>query len=491
MSEVNIKIKRHRIEVHGYITGELYGPIEKQLVAWDYAFKRYDKEKKYFHYDKENKILVIPRTFGIKRLLSSLERGGIFVDEVIDETDIGVIPYDTLNLNMRGHYKARNQSQVDSIQFLSTSTSSDIHFKLLRLPTGEGKTFCALAAADLLDRKTLIITDTLVHQWTESVYDMFKVKGADVCIIRGSKSIEKLLKTRRPKFKFYIASTKTLHICAQNGILEKLLTHLQIGLKIIDECHKMTYSLFDIDISACVADTIYLTATPKRSGTSEDKIYQAAYYELPAFGQIVEDNLDKYHHFVYVMFNTRPTQFEISKCISRYGFNLVAYANHLFNSKNVGKMQTMIKDLLTKFLDNTEDNQKIVILFEKNDHITMMQKFLYSSMGIKCGIYSTLIKDINKKAVELDNRVILSTYRSIGTGNDIPNIRCFINTTTFSSEVTAKQSVGRLRRLPGYRVYYIDMCNVGFQNCLQHLKDRKQVFSKKAASEKTLDYTEF
>ena len=91
---------------------------------------------------------------------------------------------------------------------------------------------------------------------------------------------------------------------------------------------------------------------------------------------------------------------------------------------------------------------------------------------------------------QLDNKIIVSTIKSCGTGVDIRGLRFLINCEAYSSKVTADQVCGRLREYsPEDFSIYCELIDRGFLDCYRMYKNRDRIFKKKCNKIAIVDLT--
>jgi hypothetical protein len=74
------------------------------------------------------------------------------------------------------------------------------------------------------------------------------------------------------------------------------------------------------------------------------------------------------------------------------------------------------------------------------------------------------------------NDIIISTPKGCGTGTDIKNLRCVINTVSYQAITTAFQMPGRLRKIDGVELHYVDTVNLFVGAQVRHWQERSGVF---------------
>ena len=107
--------------------------------------------------------------------------------------------------------------------------------------------------------------------------------------------------------------------------------------------------------------------------------------------------------------------------------------------------------------------------------------FPYLSTGLFVGSG----KDKNK---ELDNDVIFSTTKSMGTGSEIVNHQLTINTITYASEIIADQISGRIRKQENRKAIYCELVNINHKVARDHYQKREPYLIKKAKNGKLLSH---
>lgn len=491
---VTVHIRRNRIVVKGYKHDhKSSGHLSKMLTVYDQKRHHYVKDKTY-SYTLPNGDIIFPRTCDsqniVRRLMSQNADFQGTYDESNDASDIN--PYDIpkVSFELRPEIRPKSQFQAEGIRFL-TDLKNPIHFRLLSLPTGEGKTVCGLAAMCFYNRKTLIVANGLSDQWIDEILSKTNVKYNRIYEISGVNSIEKLLNNRGNSIPYdvYIAQIKTLVNANELGLYDKFCKRCGIGLKITDEVHLATYSNVLIDMSSPISEYIYLSATPARSAPNEDWCMRKAFSMLPSFGEEVEEFKQKYLNTIYVTYDSKPKYFDVQKCTGYYGFLIREYEKYTFHESRRHIVLDILQWAIEKSIQTLEPDEKIAIIVGYLDTINILEsslKELFPDLTI--GNYSSeMPKELKRQA--LNNKIILSTNKSFGTGSDLKGkLRVLINATTYSSKVTARQLPGRLREIPGKNVYYIDLVDMGFKRTFDHFRSRSKIINKRSKSVTTRKY---
>jgi superfamily II DNA or RNA helicase len=286
-------------------------------------------------------------------------------------------------------------------------------------------------------------------------------------------------KERADKYDIFVASIRTLSNAHDRGLYFPLLEKLAIGYKIIDEFHVATYTNVKIELAANISETLLLTATAARSDSSENFTFNKAFGQLPRYGEDILEYAEKYLNTIYVLFDSNPTYNEAIACTSRYGFNTVQYAKQIWGKYNYDTMVYILQWAINTTLERIDSDEKIVIIVELKEHASRLTDelhYLYPKIAV--GEYTSNISAI-EKGLNLQNQIIISTNESFGVGIDLRGkLRVLINTISYNSKIIAQQLPGRLRKIDGKSVYYIDLVNTGYERTHKHYLHRKKVIDK-------------
>lgn len=483
MAIASIHLERNRIVVKGYVTEKCPGWLPNYLRVFDNKTKKYDKDKTY-SYLLPNGNIIFPRTTDIRQIVQKLHSQGYDIDGIVDESNNDIIEFRNFKnkIELKDNIKPKDQFQVEAVHFLTRGFQNNNHYRLLSLPTGGGKTFCALAAMCQYGRKTLIVANQLASQWVNEIFDKTTAHYTRIYEIKdGIDSLEKLLKpsTHPESYDIFVASLKTLINSVESGMYLKFCEKFGIGLKIVDEIHLATYSNVYLDMVAPIQETLYLSATPARSNPAEDWCLKKAFANLNQYGKEVKAFKPKHLNTIYVFYDTHPKYYEIRECQNWYGFQTKKFANHILSKpQNLEIIQNILKWAIETTIPAIGEDEKIAIILELKQHIKMLQKWLTAEFpDLKVGDYSSNVEKEVKQQM-LKSKIILTTENSFGTGADLKDtLRVLINTTSFNSKVTAEQLPGRLRNIPGRKVYYIDLVDKGFKRTYEHYLNRSKVIN--------------
>jgi superfamily II DNA or RNA helicase len=478
---MTITIERTRMILDPYVLG-CSPTLEKKLSVFDIVERKYTD--KLFLYDQTNKRLYVPKGMGIIDLGQTLENDDIYEYKIVDKAKDTYIEPRTAKIVLRPTIEARDEHQKRSIEFL---LKEDNPQKFLNIDTGFGKTFCSLAATAAYNCPVLILVHSiaLMMQWEKVIKEYTFTPKNKVIRVAGSDMIVKILKNK-PEHTFYICSIHTLSKLAKEGTLDIFLSHIKCGIKITDEAHKLYVSNAYIDLMSNIKLNYYLTATPQRSHIKQDAVYIRITKAIPKFGEYTVE-LNKNAHVKNVFINTFPSNWDQIRCRTQQGFSALKYEDFVFRNPRRKLYFILIAKRLVQKMLNHDPECKILILLSKNSHISFMAESLKTYLGLDVGQFNSLIKNIEEKRKQLKKNIIISTVQSSGDGLDLKDLRCIIVFTPFKSGVTVHQLLGRLRRIEGKAIFYFNIIDEGFQDCIRQANLRANFLRKQSKSYTNID----
>lgn len=481
-----IELFNSRIEIHNYDLRDC-PQLERRLTAYDMNGKISWRN---FVHDSDKKTLIISGGINVSILLSWFHLDINEICESSQETN----EYSNIEINL--NTSPKNSIQEEAIDFLLSSghykVLNNTHQRILALKTGEGKTYCTIAAISKIKWKSCIIihNEGLMKQWIKSWKLFTDIKEEEIYIIKGHDSIESLLSLPQDiinSYKIFLASHRTLSNLANTepDKLSNLFKVMKVGIKVFDEGHKEQRAVNLIDFYTDVKETWYLTATPGRSDYQEQEIFKFCYATTPRYGEEMRyDN--PYHNVWLINYNSYPTPKEKKSMITFRGFNYPKYTDYCFDTK-WDILSVPFFTILDKIV---KKKGKIAILIPKNNIIEIMADIIKEHFNDAYGVgtYCTIIPNKEEREKELDNKIILSTEKSLGTGMDIKGLKFLMLFVPVRSDVIVEQILGRLREIPGENVFFIDFCDYGFDAIVAQRKKRLKLYEKKAKSIKTIEF---
>ncbi|MBR1818305.1 MAG: DEAD/DEAH box helicase family protein [Bacilli bacterium] len=484
---IHIKAFPSRIKVYPYHKGDS-PTLEKRLSIYDYRNHEYGMTL--YFVDIKNECIWVPRGYSITETVKALEADDYY--EIMNDGEGKPIPGRNVSINMRPGIAAKDEHQINSVTFL-VEDSPESYQKFLNIDTGYGKTFCDIKAISLLSYPAMIILSKsgLIEQWKKCFKTYTYCKDEDIFIVQGRDSMRRAINEARSGkgAKVYLCATQTCAIAAEEGELQEFTEACDIGVKTIDEAHEMMKATTTIDLGCDVMYNFYLTATPERSKSVEDLMYNKITKTFKRFGAYTGD-LMKYTHVKNVHINTRPSPWHQRIARTRNGFSGVIYEKYIFkNDRKTVFFYLIIKYIALQLLER-DPEAKILVIFSMTDSINKISDLFWKNDKISCGKYisgnGSDKTSKEKKEKALRKSIILSTIKSSGAGLDIPNLRTIINFVPFKSPVLLHQLFGRLRYIPGKALFYFNIVDDGYEDIVRQNFHRQRFFKQKSRDIKEL-----
>ena len=471
-----IKVANTCIIIENYKLGENQS-LERNFQKWNQMTHRFDILGMY--YDDVNQRLYIPRGVDIYRIKGYLNEK---YHDVIEPNK-----YQTID-NILMKYQPRDEEQKLALQFMNGVGEFEenlYHPQLcLSLATGKGKTYCSIATASFQKIKSIIIThsNSLLKQWEDNIKEYTNLEDKDILFISGSPMLNMILNEkskRAEQAKIFLCTHATIRsFCETYGWdkLNQVFINLGIGIKFIDEAHKNFNNMLMIDFFTNVYKTYYVTATPQRSDWKENRIYQLSIKNVPSIDLFDEDN-DPHTAYVAIKWNSRPNALQISECHNSYGLDRNKYVDYVTKQPAFYKIMTIVMDMVLRC------NGRVLMYIGTNEGILRVYKWIgenYPEFLGEVGIYTSLVSKENKTNIERPKKLLLSTTKSAGEGEDIKGLKMTILVAEpFKSEVLARQTLGRTRDRD---TMYVELVDMGFKQIKKFYYNKLAIFNKYATS---------
>ncbi len=470
-----INVFHTHIEIEPYELGQSL-MLEKMLSRWDGV--RFTLVPVAFFFNDKTKILYIPRNiseyFLVKEFpyykVNHIPKYSNF--EPISKLKLDILP--------------RDENQKESIAFI-LGEKDYIYTKkysqlFLNLETGEGKTYCAIASISILRMRTIIIVNdkTIKSQWYDSLLKFTNLTEHDIQDVSGSSNMLKMIENpnKVKNKKVFIVIHRSIQSFAKKygwDEVRNFFDKLKFGLKIIDEAHKEFHNTVMVDCFSNVKKTLYLTASAGRSEYKENKIFNKVFDSVPKFGNKFKSDDNKYIKISIMKYNSHPSYEDQANCQTRLGFSINKYIDYC-----TGKGKKKFFEILIQILNITmKHDEKTAILVGKIEAAIEIKRVLEDIYHIPVGNFTSHTKDHNDKIKELDNKIIVSTSKSLGVGTDVRGLRFLIMCEPYSSDIMAQQIPGRLRK-QGKPVMYFEMVDIGFNKIKNQYRSRRDTLRKKA-----------
>ncbi len=474
----NIDVYNTHIEISPYKMGDV-PKLEKMCAVYIKAEYRYEPIG--FYYDDSSETLYIPRGISISWLETNLNKKC-------------KIHYDYDKYKRISHIdltgSPRDDIQKNAIDFLTTNGKFKLTGEnsqlILNLDTGDGKTFCTIAAICKMKKKALIIThtDTIRNQWIKSFLKHTDITKEQMMVIEGTSAIDNIISGKCADADIYFISHATISFCANKRgweYVKFLFEKLYIGVKVYDEAHLCFKNVIRTDMFSNSYLTIYLTATLGRSDEGENRLYKKCFSNAFKFGVNSLDYNAHEKHIIYVpmLYESNMSEYDKYKTNTAYGFSFNRYLSIMMND-NKDKLKNMICYVLEIAM---RVEGRIMITTSTVESIEWIYSFLKAVLYDKDKIIGTFHSknstDDNLYTKEKAD-IIISTVKGNGTGSDIRNLRSIINIESFSSAIISNQLAGRLRAYEdGRECYIFDIVDTSLQSTLHQYKSRlKQMQTK-------------
>ena len=486
IDDYKIILTNSAIIVNDYNLGDCY-TLERNFKIWDPITHSYKILGMY--YDPDTRKLYLPRGCDVNYVKMKIQSS---MDSNLSSTIVRSHSYGyTVPIGMK--YKPKNDRQEETLRFTLCRdkyqrNTANSQFSV-NLTTGAGKTYCATGTISCLGIRSIIITAQtgILNQWIDRILEYTNLPKSEIVMLNGSSTLYRIIqdKSSYTGKSIYLATHSTLQQFGSTYGWDKvglLFEKLGIGIKIIDEAHMSFLNTTMIDFFTNVWRTYYLTATPNRSDTIEDKIFQIYMKNVPSISLFDSDN-DPHTGYISLKFNSNPKPSDITACnTSMYGLNRIAYVKYLMKNDRFWIMFDYIFAMIYKA------GGKALFYIGTNEAIlTVKDRILhnYPELWNDVGVYTSIVTDSDEKALAKEKRYILTTTKSAGAGEDIKHLKySVVLAEPFKSEVLARQSLGRTR---DPNTTYMELVDVGFRQLVRFYNAKKHVFEKYALSCKNIN----
>ena len=409
-------------------------------------------------------------------------------------------PVRDIEINMRPGFDFKNIDQRNIFDFLTCTGSYEERYSygtdLVVAGTATGKSYCAIRA--WVEYKVPFIgifaqTAHLENFKTE----LFKFTdlGEDEIIVidEGAKSIDKsILSKDKSKVKCILMLHRSVANCLRDNVgpgnfseeifktnvLFKLITQYKIGIAIVDEAHLELAALIFFALFSNMAKTIYLTATPKRTEHTEDKILGLQLPRDRAF--FVEK--EKRINVEFVEFNSKPSLETVNGMFNQLGHFLVPRYFDFVLTQYRDKWRELVASVIRQCYEKLESGCIGIVVSGKLDVVEVVIALVKKEFPEKTvGNFTSMVKVANRH-LELDRDIIVTTDKSFNGSVNPEKMDTLILLAPLASEVLVEQITGRLRGLKGNNCYVIDVFDSGFRNLVAMKKKRETKYRKIALS---------
>lgn len=460
-----------------------YLPEHNEFIngRWRKVWGRWQDKYKYYRYDGKSQKLFIPIAYADDIVVVAKSLGLDVEEKRINDYELRKI-----DVKMNPRFTDR-EKQIEPIRKCS---EPDPGMKFLNLQTGGGKTYCAVKVSVNLGYATLIIVPGLVDQWIDDIEEYTGLKkGDDIYKIEGFQSIALLAHNPQFKPKYFVASTRTMQMFSNGDEgydllpwnYTEFLSTYGIGTKIVDECHKNFNANTKMDLKSNVPFNLYLSATFDQTSKQARKIFKKIFPDDQLIGG------ETYDRYVTVYFFNFYGRVHDKKCCRAKGYMHSLYETQLLKTDSLfnGHVDEAIIPLLNQFYINRyQKGHRCLVFCSTVEFVNKLTKRLRIEYpNLKVNAYTAGMP----RSILSESDLVVSTIGKASTGLDWKGLRCCLNTVSVRSPVLTSQMLGRLRKINGEQLIYVDMCDANIAAQIRHAEDRKSDLARMAAKMCTFD----
>lgn len=462
--------------------------ISNDLTKWNAAYFR--RENVGCYYDEENCELRIPRGYPLENIQDAFPYHDVEYSDYSgnkDRVSIGLLNF------------PRDHIQENTLAFMTgnapfgfTSNESQLY---VDLDTGLGKTFLMVATACYYKARSCIFippVSKIGDQWMSTLEKFTTLTRDEYLYVKGSDMCKDIIKGKYSNVKVFVIPRSTVLAFVRKydddwNMLTRLVDAMNVRIKAIDEAHMDFNTIVNIDCFTDVQKTYYMSSSPSRSDKMEKMIYSKVFKNVMKHGKKLKTKEQNHIIPLILNFKSTPSVEWLKKIKTRYGTSQAKYGEYLLAEDGAREefldAYAFALFWLQKF---RRRGGKILVLCITIEFCKELQKITKQLFPyLTSGLFVGSSKDKNK---ELDNDIIFSTPKSMGTGSDGAEIdlQLAINTITYSSDVMADQIPGRIRKQIDRKGIYCEIVNINHKVARKHYLEREPFLIKKAKDGKLL-----
>jgi superfamily II DNA or RNA helicase len=385
--------------------------------------------------------------------------------------------------------KARDY-QVPMVDYMANPQQK---IKVTNLQTGKGKTAISLMAMVRMGLRTVIqLRGGYVARWIDDLEGLFTYKKGDILVIRGRDALMSVINmakaddldakviiiTNKTLYKFFEEFEKNPHDNYYGCRPEELYGLLRAGLRIVDEVHEDYHLSFRTDIYCNIQSSIHLSATLDTEDPFRRQMYDIA---LPQDCWYKGVEYDKYI-ISYALFYTASPEAMQKLRLSEKGqdnYSHGAYEKSILRHRD---LKEVYLDVCTypvqRFYieDDWQGGQKCIVfcyLVEFCEVLRDHYRKLYPELSVEEYVAET------DAGVLKTADIIVSTIKSAGTAQDIPDLKVAILTQAVRKKEANIQTLGRLRKLkrwPEVTPVFVYLSNSAVPAHMKYHEAKKEIF---------------
>lgn len=389
-------------------------------------------------------------------LLEAFERRGYKQDLHVKMVYVPEFPLAKADVKMPATWVPRDD-QGPIIEYIT----AEGHTKVVTLQTGRGKTACALKAGEILGHRMLVtVLGRYMEKWKGDLIDNYNLKPQELVVVRGQKQLHTLLEAAHTgqlptQLKAVLVSTDTMadyialyeatrFIALPKHLVppERIYEVLQVGFRIIDECHQNFHANFKIDLYTHIPKALYLSATLESDNQFIDKMYKVAY---PMSMRVNGGKYVQYCNVVNIEYQlNEPDKVKYKNKKGQYSQN----DYELWLMKDPKRLRNYLELIWNiakvEYLSDYVEGQRLLILAGRTEMCGVIAKYIDDRLADHTVSKYTSEEDYD---ILMTSDVSVSTYGSAGTAVDIADLTTCICTIAMSASQANLQILGRLREL--------------------------------------------
>lgn len=363
--------------------------------------------------------------------------------------------------------------------------------KVITARPGRGKTFMALVVINQLRVRTFFtIRAMYIEKWIKDVKEAFNLKKGELMVIRGSAHLKSYIAgimdgSIAPKITFCSNMTFYHYLqnyekhpddytglgygCAPGEFFEKM----GIGLRVIDEVHQDFHLNFRQDLYTHVPKTLSLSGTLESDDQFITNMYRVMFPPTER-GPIMDDTSHvMVRALLYACHNPDKRLRYINKGMRSYSH--VMFEQSLMKKKEELKNYIdMVTDIVqTHFVRKQETGQKCVVYCSTVDLCTIIAKHFKRVFPHLNVCRYTSDDDYEEM---LEQELVVSTLKSLGTAIDIPGLRTILMTDAIGSRQANLQAVERLRVNPNFTPEFLYLVCQDIDKHMEYHHHKMDVF---------------
>lgn len=348
----------------------------------------------------------------------------------------------------------------------------------INLQTGAGKTVLGAHLSSYFGKKTMVICfmKDILNQWKNTYQEKTNIDPDRIIEINSGKWLENIYieANEDDDHDIYLISPSLITSYLNKNPwwkFSQIINDLGIGLIIFDEGHRNMSAMVKINALTNVKYTLYLSADYAQGDYQKEKMFYKIFQKTKIIkpeGEVAKSI--KHTKVIVVDYNSKPSVTETTSIYNRYGFSAEFYMDYQIKK---GKIFDVLDEIMNIIKKARKKEWKTLILLEHIKHVESIYSHLIENntdQSIIIGKYHSKMNDNDKITTLEFANVIISTYKSFGTGMDIDSIKYVISLNQ-CNKITANQAAGRSRALPdGSDSIYFIITDNGFKYCKQKTK---------------------